>query len=105
MRRKPLSPPPRDPATRQRMRNKGRGEYTVLTVNGRVRLSRIRWHSPGGGTATPLDAWVDSAEATISLGVRELACRLNGASSNFDKTAENLARAAQVGASGETLRR
>jgi hypothetical protein len=51
-----------------------------------------------------VDAWVDLAEATISLGVRELACRLNGTSSNFDKTAENLARAAQVGACGETLR-
>jgi hypothetical protein len=33
-----------------------------------------------------------------------MACRLNGASRNFDKSAENLARAAQVRMSGELLR-
>jgi hypothetical protein len=36
--------------------------------------------------------------------VRELACRLNLASRNFDKAAENLGRAAQVYLSGEFLR-
>ena len=76
----------------------------MLTVNGRVRLWRRRWHSPGEGTTTPLDAWVDAAEATISLGVREMACRLNGDGKNFDKAAANLARTAQVQVSGETLR-
>jgi hypothetical protein len=73
-------------------------------VNGRVRLWRRRWHSAGQGTLTPLDAWVDLAEASISLGVREMACRLNGDGKNFDKAAENLARTAQVAVSGETLR-
>jgi hypothetical protein len=73
-------------------------------VNGRVRLWRRRWHSPGEGTTTPLDGWVDAAEASISLGVREMACRLNGDGKNFDKSAANLARTAQVHVSGETLR-
>jgi hypothetical protein len=86
------------------MHNKGRQKYTILTVNGRVRLWRRRWHSSGQGTLTPLDPWVDVAEASISLGVRELACRLNGDGKNFDKAASNLARAAQVQVSGETLR-
>jgi hypothetical protein len=36
--------------------------------------------------------------------VRELACRLNLASHNFDRAADNLARAAQVRLSGELLR-
>jgi hypothetical protein len=36
--------------------------------------------------------------------VRELACRLNLASRNFDKAADNLARAAQVRLGGESLR-
>jgi hypothetical protein len=76
----------------------------VLTINGRVRLWRRRWHSPDEGTTTPLDQWLDSAESTISLGVRELACRLNGDGKNFDKAAANLARTAQVPLSGETLR-
>lgn len=51
-----------------------------------------------------MDTYLDQAEQTISVGVREMACRLNGSSSNFEKTAENLARAAQVETSGETLR-
>ena len=73
-------------------------------MNGRVRLWRRRWHSSSQGTITPLDAWVDLAEASISLGVREMACRLNGDGKNFDKAADNLARTAQVKLSGETLR-
>jgi len=76
----------------------------VLTINGRVRLRRRRWHSPGEGTTTPLDAWLDLAESSISLGVREMACRLNGDGKNFDKAAANLKRTAQVRLSGETLR-
>ena len=96
--------PPQDPMTHKKKRNKGRQDYTVLTVNGRVRLWRRRWHSPGEGTTTPLDCWVDAVEATISLGVREMACRLNGDGKNFDKAAANLARTAQVELSGETLR-
>jgi len=76
----------------------------VLTINGRVRVWRRRWHSAGEGTTTPLDAWVDTVEGTISLGVREMACRLNGDGKNFDKAATNLARTAQVKLSGETLR-
>jgi hypothetical protein len=76
----------------------------VLTVNGRVRLWRRRWYSPGEGTSTPLDSWLDTIESSISLGVREMACRLNGDGKNFDKAAANLARTAQVQVSGETLR-
>jgi hypothetical protein len=104
MRRKPLFPPPQDPVTQKRKHNKGRQDYTVLTVNGRVRLWRRRWHSAAAGTTAPLDRWVDSVEASISLGVREMACRLNGDSKNFDKAAANLARTAQVEVSGETSR-
>lgn len=47
---------------------------------------------------------MDAAEASISVGVREMACRLNGDGKNFDKAAANLGRAAQVQVSGETLR-
>src|SRR6185312_632961 len=101
---KPLFPPPKDPATQRTMKNKGRQDYTILTVNGRVRLWRRRWHCAGQGTITPLDSWLDVAQASISLGVREMACRLNGDGKNFDKAADNLARTAQVTFSGETLR-
>lgn len=76
----------------------------MLTINGRVRLWRRRWHSAAEGATTPMDAWLDVVESTISLGVREMACRLNGDGKNFDKAAANLKRTAQVQLSGETLR-
>jgi hypothetical protein len=104
MRRKPLFPPPKHPQTQKNLRNKGRQEYSVGTINGRVGLKRIRWHGEGVGSSTPLDVYLDKAEQTMSVGVREIACRLNGDGKNFDKAAENLARAAQIFTSGETLR-
>src|SRR5215218_1320244 len=104
MRLRPLFPPPREVKTGKKLRNKGQQAYSVNTVNGRVCLQRIRWYGSHVGSLTVIDHYLDQAEQTISVGVRELACRLNGNSSNFDKTAENLARAAQVHASGETLR-
>ncbi len=104
MRRKPLFPPPKDPSTGKTKRNKGRQDFTVLTINGRVRLCRRRWHSQADGTTAPLDSWLETIESAISLGVREMACRLNGDGKNFDKAAANLARTAQVQLSGETLR-
>jgi hypothetical protein len=76
----------------------------VLTVNGRVGVTRIRWHGESTGSCTVIDPYLDRAERTISVGVRELACRLNGGGTNFDRTAESLWHAAQVHASGETLR-
>ncbi len=75
-----------------------------MSINGRVFLKRIRWHGHGIGSSTPLDAYFDKAEQTMSVGAREIACRLNGDGKNFDKTAANLARAAQIFSSGETLR-
>ena len=72
----------------------------MLTINGRVQLWRRRWYSPDEGTTTPLDQWLDTVESTISLGVREMACRLNGDSKSFDKAAANLSRG-----SGQAQRR
>jgi hypothetical protein len=86
------------------LQNKGPAEHTILTVNGRISLSRRRYAAPDSGSSHPLDAWLDRAEDSLSLGLRELACRLNLASRNFDKAAENLGRAAQVHLSGEFLR-
>ena len=76
----------------------------MLTINGRVYVKRIRWHGVGVGSCTVIDPYLDRAERTISIGVREMACRLNGGGTNFERTAENLSEAAQVHASGETLR-
>ena len=50
------------------------------------------------------DGWLDEAEATISEAVREMACRLNQGSTSFEKTAENLERAAHLSISKEAVR-
>jgi hypothetical protein len=73
-------------------------------VNGRACLHRIRWHSVEEGSQTPTDRLLDEAERTISEGVREMACRLNRGATSFQQTAENLARAAHLTVSKETLR-
>ena len=77
----------------------------MLTVNGRVVVKRIRWHGATVGSCTVIDGYLDRAERTISVGVREMACRLNGGGTNFDRAAENLSYAAQVDTSGETVRK
>jgi len=77
----------------------------VLTVNGRVRLCRVRWHSAEEGSQTLTDCLLDEAERAISEGVREMACRLNRGSTSFAMTAANLARAAHLTVSKETLRK
>ena len=77
----------------------------MLTVNGRVRLCRVRWHSAEEGSQTLTDCLLDEAERAISEGVREMACRLNRGSTSFAMTAANLARAAHLTVSKETLRK
>jgi hypothetical protein len=104
MRRKPLFPPPHNPATGKRLANKGLQEKSVLTANGRIRLSRRWWYAPQTGSVAPADEVVDRQGETITPGVREMACRENQAATSFDKAAENLARTAQITLSGEQLR-
>jgi hypothetical protein len=93
-----------DKASGQRLLSKGSESRSTLTTNGRVELSRKRWYHKDKGSCSPLDVLVDAAEATISVGVRDLCCRLNGNARNFEKAADNLARAGQILLSGETLR-
>src|SRR2546423_5408658 len=103
MPRKRLSPPPRAPDGR-RLKNKGREPHSILTANDRIDLWRTRWYSPALGGVTPADAWLDAAEAAVSLGARELACRLNQGARSFQKAADNLTRAAQIRLSDELVR-
>jgi hypothetical protein len=104
MRRKPLFPPPISVASGKKKHSKGRPAYSVLTINGRIRLRRTRWHCPEEGSDAPLDRVVDEAQQTISRGARELACRLNQDACSFQKAAENVGRAAQLSLSKEQLR-
>jgi len=69
-----------------------------------VQLRRVRWYLASEGSQTLTDQLLDEAEQAVSEGVREMACRLNRGSTSFQQTAENLARAAHLSVSKETLR-
>ena len=103
MRRKPLFPPV-DATTGRWLRNKGSENRSTATDNGRMDIKRRRWYLPGVGSCSPLDALLDKAQATVSLGLRELCCRQNAAARSFDKAAETLAKVGQVRMSGELFR-
>lgn len=93
-----------DLASGRRLESKGAESRSFLSINGRASLSRKRWFLEGQGSRSPLTLLVDAAMATESVGVRDLCCRLNGNGKNFDRVAQNLAKAAQVTMSGEKLR-
>lgn len=86
------------------MANKGRQSRSTLTMLGDVKLERRWWHCRASGSVAPADHVVDRTGATVTPGVRELACRENLSATSFDKAAANLARTAQLSLSGEQLR-
>lgn len=69
-----------------------------------MKVVRRWWHAPVVGSVAPVDEQIDPSGATVTVGVRELACRLNNDSASFDKTAANLLRSALIPMSGEQLR-
>lgn len=75
-----------------------------MSANGRVSVTRRRWHSPHSGGDTPIDRLLDAAEATLSTGVRQLCCLLNRDAASFDRAAANLLRTTDVRISAELLR-
>ena len=87
------------------MNNKGRQSRSVVTVLGVVKVVRRWWHATGQGSVVPADEVIDPGLASVSLGVREMACRLNNNSTSFDTTAANLNRTAQIVMSGEQVRK
>jgi hypothetical protein len=76
-----------------------------LSINGRVEISRTRWHAAGEGSDSPLDRLLDAAESTVSLAVRELCCRLGIAGGSFARSVENLKHAAMLVMAEESLRK
>jgi hypothetical protein len=77
MRRIPLVTSPVSAATGETKRHKGRQRDSVLAINGRICLRRLRWHCPEEGSQTHTDQLLDATELMISEGVHEMACRLN----------------------------
>jgi hypothetical protein len=87
-----------------RKRRKGVESRSTLTINGRVSVKRTRWHSAAEGAETPIDAFLDAAEASVSRGARELCCLLNADAASFERAAENLRRSAGLRLGSELLR-
>jgi len=62
------------------------------------------WHAPEVGSVAPADELIDPRMSTVTVGAREMACRMNNGSVSFETAAENLARTALIKMSGEQLR-
>ena len=88
----------------KKLRNKGRQRTTFLTVNGRISLRRRWWHSTVDGSGAPVDDCLMPEGENVTVGVREMACRLNNDAASFEKAAANLERTAQIKMSAEQLR-
>jgi hypothetical protein len=61
-----------------------------------VSIRRSRWQAPSGGGVTPADALLDAAEATVSLGARNLCCRVNATAKSFRRAVGQLRHASHL---------
>jgi hypothetical protein len=77
----------------------------MLSVNGRIEFRRIRWYAQDAGSDSPLDRLIDRLESSVSVGVRELCCRLGIAGGSFARSVTNPDHAAQIRMSEEQLRK
>jgi len=76
----------------------------VVSVNGRINLSRFRWFAPGQGSDCPLDRLVDETGATVSVAVRQLCCREGSNARSFARGRENLKHVGQIDVGEELFR-
>ena len=86
------------------MRNKGRSPVSRLTLPGRVTLERQRYARADESSVVPVDVLIDQASRLVSLGVRQLGCRLSLDAHSFERAAGNLQAAAHLTISTQTLR-
>jgi hypothetical protein len=93
-----------DAATGKSLEAKGSEPRSTLTSNGRVSIQRKRYRALAGGGVMPADALLDAAEATVSLGARELCCQINATAKSFRRSANQLKHVGQLGLSASKLR-
>lgn len=75
-----------------------------MTVNGEITLLRRWWSSPVSGSFAPVDDLIDIEHQTVTVGVREMAARLNNGHRSFEAVVTNLQRTAQVTLGTEQVR-
>ena len=96
--------PPRKNQKKKKYRHKGRQKVSRDTVNGNIRFERIRWWSPEHGTDDTIDRLIGAVADTISVGVRQMCCRVAISQQGFRKASEHLYNLAQIKISPERLR-
>lgn len=96
--------PPRQNQKKKKYRHKGRQKVSRDTVNGNIRFERIRWWSPEHGTDDTIDRLIGAVADMISVGVRQMCCRVAISQQGFRKGAEHLYNLAQIKISPERLR-
>ncbi len=104
MRLRPLFPPRHRAGGRLRLRNKGTQEVGHDTVNGPVRLQRTRWWSRDQGCDETIDRLIGIAAERVTVGVRQMCCRVAVSQHGFAQGAEHLDPLAQIRISPERLR-
>lgn len=69
-----------------------------------MEVRRRRYQRPDGSSDAAVDDLIDAVNTGVSLGVREMCCRIAADSGSFARAASNLHRLAQVQLSDEKLR-
>jgi hypothetical protein len=101
---KRLFPPQKNQKTKRKYRHKGKQRVSRDTVNGNIRFERIRWWSPEHGTDDTIDRLIGAVADTVSVGVRQMCCRVAISQQGFGKGAEHLYNLAGIKISPERLR-
>ena len=99
-----LFPPQENQKTKRKYRHKGRQSVSRDTVNGNIRFERIRWWSAKHGTDETIDRLIGAVADTVSVGVRQMCCRVAISQQGFRKGSEHLYNLAQIKISPERLR-
>jgi hypothetical protein len=104
MQRKLLFPPQHKAAGESRLRHKGRQTLCHDTVNGTLRIERIRWWSRQGGCDETIDQVLGIVAASVSVGVRQMCSRVGITPMGFRRASGHLEHLAQIRISPERLR-
>ena len=103
MQRKLLFPPHKN-KTQHELRHKGRQAVCRDTVNGNIRIKRIRWWSRDHGCDDTIDQVLGIIADQVSVGVRQMCSRVAIAQQGFRKAADHLHHLAHIRISPERLR-
>ena len=96
--------PPRKNKIKHKLRHKGRQAVCRATVNGNIRIERIRWWSKDRGCDQTIDRVLGIVAGQVSIGVRQMCSRVATSQQGFRKAAEHLDHLAQIKISPERLR-